>query len=102
MGVKRRQGSGDQPDLFDHVQAMRKCAMKLTAKTGLAIANVGKIHQCATIFSIKLRVLNEPDPNNPAYVAIRGFRNEDQELLEMLAADSVVDTVMVSVVDAST
>jgi hypothetical protein len=88
------------PRLKQVVQVMRNCAMKLTAKTGLAVANVGKVHDCAAQCSVKIRVLHEPDPKNPAYVAIRGFRQEDQELLEMLAADAVVDTVMASLIDA--
>jgi len=88
------------PRIKQVVQVMRNCALKLTAKTGLAVANVGKIQDCGTQCGVKIRVLNEPDlPKNPAYAAIRGLRREDQELLEMLAADAVVETVMVSIVD---
>lgn len=88
-------------DLVQIIAAMRRCGMKLTSKSGLAHANVGKVVECGNRFGAKLRVLHQPMPENTGYVAVQNLPHEDHELLEMLAVDAVVETVMVGTIEST-
>jgi hypothetical protein len=57
---------------------------------GFAIGNVGAIKEACGAFGLKIRVIHEPsdDNPNPAYTAIRRYKSDALELLELLAADA--------------
>ena len=86
--------------LVQAVAAMRQSQMTLTKKTGLALAQVSKILKCGSDAGLKFRVIHMPESTNPGYAAILNTPRDDQELLEILAADAVVETLMVSALDA--
>lgn len=89
---------------LDRVVSLKEiCAMwtaaerKVAPKDALAICNVGVVRHCGSQNSCKLRVRHEPKEMLPAYAVIRGLPldNSDRRLLEMLAAEAVVDAVEV-------
>lgn len=79
-----------------------KAAAKATATTrsvkprhAFAVGNVGAIQDACGFFGQKVRILHEPKRNNPAYTAVRNFRSDEVELLELLATDAWSDLVEV-------
>jgi hypothetical protein len=61
---------------------------------GFAIGNVGVVKQACATFNQTIRVLHEPDGNpNPAYVAVRRYRSDDLQLLELLATEAWADWI---------
>lgn len=67
---------------------------EIKRKDGLAVMNVGKVEEVGRTRSVRVRVLHEPKPDNPAYAAIRGVPRDHQELLEALAAETIVEIVL--------
>jgi hypothetical protein len=63
---------------------------KVKDSHGFATGNVGVIKEVCGSFGLKIRVIHEPsDENpNPAYTAIRRYKSDDIQLLELLAADA--------------
>lgn len=58
-------------------------------KCRFAIGNVGEIKNAFKEAGKRnIRVINEPKPNNRAYVAVRGWVDDDQELLDLIAWDA--------------
>jgi hypothetical protein len=57
---------------------------------GFALGNVGVVKEACSSFGQKIRVVHEPakDNPNPAYTAIRSFRSDDLELLQLLAVEA--------------
>ena len=54
--------------------------------------NVGVVKEACASFNQKIRVIHEPN-DNPAYTAIRNYKSDDLELLELLASDAWSDVV---------
>jgi hypothetical protein len=76
---------------------MRSYPLDIRAKDALAVANVGRIKEAGQTRDMNLRVLHEPRlPNAPAYAAIRGLRRDDAEILVLLTAAEVAETVEVA------
>ena len=61
-------------------------------KHGFVIGNVGVVKEACASFNQKIRVIHEPN-DNPAYTAIRNYKSDDLELLELLASDAWSDVV---------
>lgn len=57
---------------------------------GFAIGNVGAVKDACSSFGLQIRVIHEPsdDNPNPAYTAIRRYKSDDIQLLELLASDA--------------
>ncbi len=57
---------------------------------GFAFGNVGEVKEACATYGMKIRVIHEPAKTNPnpAYTAIRNYRSDDLELLQLLASDA--------------
>jgi hypothetical protein len=57
---------------------------------GFAFGNVAEVKEACGSFGQKIRVIHEPDKNNPnpAYTAIRNYRSDQIELLQFLAGEA--------------
>ena len=65
----------------------------LKARDALAIVSVKKLKEVGSSRGQRLRVLHEPSVASPSYTAVRGMNREDQELLQLIAAEAVAETV---------
>ena len=65
-------------------------ARTVKPRHGFAFGNVGEVKEACATFSMKIRVIHEPAKTNPnpAYTAVRGYRSDELELLELLAGDA--------------
>jgi hypothetical protein len=61
---------------------------KVTAKQAFAVGKVETIKNACGEFGLKIRVIHEPNDDNPTYVAVRRYKSENAELLSLLAADA--------------
>lgn len=84
---------GNRVEQLAQVRNAMAAGREIKRKDGLAVMNVGEIVETGRTRSIKVRVLHEPKPDNPAYAAIRGIPRDHQELLETLATETVVEVV---------
>jgi hypothetical protein len=78
------------------VGAIRNSDMKVTPKSGFAIGNVGRVGDAcrANHPSYKIRFVHEPEDDNKAHVACRGWPRDDDALLNLLAEDAWSETVL--------
>jgi hypothetical protein len=60
------------------------------ASHGFASGNVRAVKDACDSFGLKIRIIHEPsnDNPNPAYTAVRRYRSDDLQLLELLASDA--------------
>jgi hypothetical protein len=86
--------TGDRSTQLSQLRDTMAAAREIKPKDGLAIMNVGRIIDAGQSRSLRIRVLHEPNAQNPAYAAIRGIPRDHQEILEALATDTVVDVVL--------
>ena len=79
------------------VEAMKSAGMVFSDKHAVAVCSAGSIRGCGTKQKRKLRVRHEPNKKNASYSKVRGLPldNSDNELLSLLAADSVVSCTCV-------
>jgi hypothetical protein len=61
---------------------------KVTAKQAFACGRVGDIKDACSEYGLKIRVIHEPDDDNPAYTAIRRYQSDNHELLDLLASEA--------------
>jgi len=63
----------------------------------MVMINAGEIRRCGVMQQLTLRVVHQPNKNNPDYAGIRGLpEKEDAELGALLCALAVRDIVRVS------
>jgi hypothetical protein len=57
---------------------------------GFALGNVAEVKEACASFGSRIRVIHEPDKDNPnpAYTAIRNYRSDEIQLLELLAGEA--------------
>lgn len=57
---------------------------------GFAFGNVGDVKEACASFDLKIRVIHEPAKANPnpAYTAVRNYRSDELELLQLLAGEA--------------
>jgi hypothetical protein len=76
------------------VWAIRSSFVKpLGAKSAFAIGNVAEVKETCQAFGNRVRVVHEPEPNNPGHSGIRQLLRDDLSLLEALAADAFAERV---------
>lgn len=77
-----------QPSHQDNVRAsvhtIRK-SMKVGKNSAYAVGKVSAIDQASKAAGKKVRFVHEPEQNNSAHVALRGWPSDDLELFEHLA-----------------
>jgi hypothetical protein len=59
---------------------------------GFAVGNVALVKEACASYNMRIRVIHEPD-DHPAHTAIRNFRSDEIELLELLASEAWCDVV---------
>lgn len=81
---------GSSEERMTAVVAAVAKARKVKASHGFATGNVRAVKDACGSFGLKIRVIHEPsdDNPNPAYTAIRRYRSDDLQLLELLASDA--------------
>ena len=62
-------------------------------KSAFGIGNVNKIKEVCRAYGASVRIVYEPESNNPAHAGIRRLPRDDFALLEALVADAFVDLV---------
>jgi hypothetical protein len=77
------------------VAAAMSKTRKIGARHGLAIGNVGAVKAACDEFGTKIRVIHEPNEDNPCYTAVRRFRSDDISLLALLADEAWAKTIEV-------
>jgi len=75
-------------NVIQAIRAIRKSEMKPTKKSGFAIGQIHPIQRECQTCSAKIRVLHEPEPDNDAHAALRGWRAVTDIVLERLAEDA--------------
>jgi hypothetical protein len=52
------------------------------------VGNVGDVKAACNEYNCKVRVIHEPNDDNPAYVAVRNYRSAEMSLLMLLATEA--------------
>jgi hypothetical protein len=76
------------------VQTIRSSNLTVGKKSGFAVGNVEKISSLCAARNHKIRIIHEPEDANAAHVAVRRIPRDDDELLEVLAAEVWADLVL--------
>ena len=87
--------SGSNEERRSAVIAAIASARAVKPSHGFAFGNVGEVKDACVMFGVKVRVIHEPDKSNPnpAYTAIRNFKSDEIELLQLLASDAWSEVV---------
>jgi hypothetical protein len=77
------------------VVAAYAAARTVRPSHGFAFGNVGQVKNACASYGLKIRVIHEPSKTNPnpAYTAIRNYKSDDIELLQLLASDAWSEVV---------
>jgi hypothetical protein len=72
------------------VIAAMAAARTVKPSHGFALGIVGEVKDACSSFGLKIRVIHEPAKSNPnpAYTAIRNYKSDELELLQLLAGDA--------------
>ena len=85
---------GTKQERLKATAAAMSAARTILADHGFTVGNVGEVKDACDLHDVRIRVLHEPKGNpNPAYTAVRQFRSDNLELLELLAAEAWADVV---------
>jgi hypothetical protein len=87
--------SGNDDERRRAVVAGMAAARTVKPSHGFAFGNVGEVKAACSSFGIRIRVIHEPEEDNPnpAYTAIRNFKSDELELLQLLAAEAWAEVV---------
>jgi hypothetical protein len=80
--------------IADAIRAIRGSDIDVRPKSGYAIGIVERIDIECQARSRKIRYCHESSADNPAHAALRGWPEDDDELLERLAEDAWCETVL--------
>lgn len=70
------------------VKAVRASKIDVRPKSGFAIGNVGEVKEiCLRNSRRRIRIIHEPEDDNKAHTALRGWPSDDNDLLELIAED---------------
>lgn len=67
--------------------------LKVHKRDAFAIGNAGRIRSTCIASSQRIRLLHEPKDGQPAYIAVRNYR-DDPELCELLATEGWAEFVI--------
>lgn len=72
------------------ILAIRKSKVDVKARSGFAIGMVGNIRDVclANEKPVKIRFIHEPEDDNEAHAALRGWPRDNDSLFELLAEDA--------------
>jgi hypothetical protein len=76
------------------IQAIRASRLSVSAKSGFAIGRVGAIAATCAEHGHSTRIIHEPEDDNKAHAAVRRMPRDDEELLELLAAESWCELIL--------
>jgi hypothetical protein len=85
-----------QQMIIDAVHCIRASKIDVRPRSGFAIGQVQKIQaRClADPKAYKIRVVHEPEDDNPAHTALRRWPENNDQLLELLALDEWSETLL--------
>lgn len=78
------------------VKAIRASNVQVTPRSGFAVGNVGRIKDIcfADREKHKIRIIHEPEDDNKAHTAIRGWPRSNDPLLELIAEEAWSETIL--------
>ncbi len=85
-------GTRDQ-QICAAVTAFRNSNMSVSTKSGFAIGTARVIAETCARRSKKIRIIHEPEVDNRAHAALRGWPDDD-DLLDLIADDSWGDVIL--------
>ena len=91
---------GDGECVASAVRVIRGSEIKVTARSGFAIGNVGRVKDVclADKQKHKIRVIHEPEDDNEAHTALRGWPRDNDPLLQLIAEDVWNETILNSAI----
>lgn len=78
----------------ESIVAVRASDIDVRPKSGFAVGVVKRIGEECIARKRKIRFVHESRDDNPAHAALRGWPDEDGDLLERLAADAWSETIL--------
>jgi hypothetical protein len=86
---------GDCPErIIKAVQAFRR-SMSTGRNSAFGMANVGVVKRlCHDHIGSAVRILHEPEKDNPAHAAIHRYPRGDEVLMELLASEAICQIIM--------
>jgi hypothetical protein len=66
---------------------------KIGPRHGFAVGKVRDVKEACAEFEMRIRIIHEPSDHNPCYTAVRRYKSDDLELLELLASDAWSSTI---------
>jgi hypothetical protein len=82
------------------VQAIRASQVDVRPKSGFAIGRVDAIAATCAERGHSIRIIHEPEDDNKAHAAVRRMPRDDDQLLELLAAESWCELILNTAVAA--
>lgn len=76
------------------IRAVRASRLGVTPKSGFAIGRVGAIAATCAERNHRIRIVHEPEDDNKAHAAVRRMPRDDDELLELLAAEKWSELIL--------
>ena len=83
-------------------KAIRGSRITVTPRSGFAIGNVGRVKDAclADPQKHKVRIIHEPEDDNEAHTALRGWPRDNDLLLELLAEEVWSETILTKSIPA--
>jgi len=85
--------SGDRDQRIRDSVSMFRRGMRVGAKSGYGVGNVGQIKEVCESYGARVRIVYEPEADNLSHSEIRRLPRDDLSLLDALAAQAFVDLV---------
>ena len=76
------------------IRAVRASRLGVASKSGFAIGRVGAIVSTCAERGRNICIIHEPEDDNKAHAAVRRMPRDDDELLELLAAESWSELIL--------
>jgi hypothetical protein len=78
------------------IKVIRNSRMQVKPRSGFAVGNVRRVKDTcvADEKKHKIRVIHEPEADNTAHTALRGWPRDNDPLLELLAEDAWSETIL--------
>jgi hypothetical protein len=85
---------GDAADQRHAAVRATRNAQKVGAKSAFAVGLVGRIREICSTHGATVRILHEPEDNNPAHAVIRRLPRDNADLLDNLASDAFDEMIL--------